>query len=168
MRSLRPRARTTRLVTRKLGDELLVYDLDRHRVYCLNQLATQVFRHCDGKTTLPDIARRVGDVLRIPVGEQAVRLGLLRLEKARLLEESVSGAFNTSRRDLLRNLGRAAVVAVPVVTALSVPTAAQAASCGCRVMTFFPCGGCQAGASCGDTCSRTCKPGLGGALFCLP
>ena len=47
LESIRPRARTRRLVTRDLGDELLVYDLDRHKAYCLNQIAMQVFRHCE-------------------------------------------------------------------------------------------------------------------------
>jgi len=168
MRSVRPRARTTRLVKRELGDELLVYDLDRHRVHCLNHMAAEMLRCCDGKTTVSDMALRVGDVLGIPVGEDAVRLGLLRLEKAHLLEDGAFGIFNASRRDLLRNLSRAAVVAVPVVTALSVPSAAQAASCGCRAFTWGPCFGCPEGASCGWGCHRRCQKvdGLPG-LFCV-
>src|SRR5579864_3664192 len=130
MESVAPRARTNRLVTRDLGDELLVYDLDRHKAYCLNQVAMQVFRHCDGKTTIPDMALRVGNALGMPVDEQAVRLGLLRLDKAHLLDSPVAQILHTSRRELLRTLGRAAVVVVPLVTAITVPTSAQAAS-GC-------------------------------------
>ena len=130
MASVGPRARTSRLVTRDLGDELLVYDLERHKAYCLNQVAMQVFRHCDGETTIPDMALRIGNALGLPVDEQAVRLGLLRLEKAHLLDSPVAQILHTSRREMLRTLGRAAAVVVPLVTAITVPTSAQAAS-GC-------------------------------------
>jgi len=128
MESVGPRARTNRLVTRDLGDELLVYDLDRHKAYCLNQVARQVFRHCDGNTTIPDMARRVGSALGLPVDEHAVRLGLVRLEKAHLLDDPVGLTLHSSRREMLRTLGRAAAVVVPLVTAITVPTSAQTAS----------------------------------------
>jgi hypothetical protein len=128
MESVGPRARTNRLVTRDLGDELLVYDLERHKAYCLNRVAMEVFRHCDGETTIPDMALRIGDALGLPVDERAVRLGLVRLEKAHLLDSPVAEILHTSRREMLRTLGRAAVVVVPLVTAITVPTSAQAAS----------------------------------------
>jgi hypothetical protein len=118
-------------VTRELGDELLVYDLERHKAYCLNQVAMQVFRHCDGETTIPDMARRVGDALGLAIDEQAVRLGLVRLEKAHLLDGPVGLTVHTSRREMLRTLGRAAAVVVPLVTAITVPTSAEAANTGC-------------------------------------
>ncbi len=162
MESIRPRARTDRLVTRDLGDELLVYDLERHKAYCLNHVAMQVFRLCDGETTIPDLAHRIGDVLGVPVDERAVRLGLMRLEKARLLDGPVEPILHTSRREMLSTLGRAAVVALPVVTAITVPTSAQAAS-GCLPFGS-PCTGsmqCCPGLSCnasiGNPGSKTCN-----------
>ena len=131
MESVGPRARTNRLVTRDVGDELLVYDLERHKAHCLNRVAMQVFRHCDGETTIPDMALRIGGALGLPVDEQAVRLGLVRLENAHLLDSPVAQILHTSRREMLRTLGRAAVVVVPLVTALTVPTSAEAANTGC-------------------------------------
>jgi hypothetical protein len=130
MESVVPRARTNRLVTRELGDELVVYDLERHKAYCLNRVAMLVFRGCDGETTIPDMARRIGGALGLPVDEQAVRLGLVRLEKAHLLDSPVAQILHTSRREMLRTLGRAAVVVVPLVTAITVPTSAQAQATG--------------------------------------
>src|SRR5262249_59112511 len=112
--------RTNRLVTRDLGDELLVYDLERHKAYCLNLVARQVFRHCDGETTIHEMAIRIGDALGTRVSEDSVRLGLSRLEKAHLLEHPVGLDLRASRREALRNLGRAAVALVPLVTAISV------------------------------------------------
>ena len=131
MESVGPRARTNRLVTRDLGDELLVYDLERHKAYCLNRVAMQVFRHCDGETTVQDMALRIGNALGLSVDEQAIRLGLLRLEKAHLLDDTVGLTLHSSRREMLRTLGRAAVAVVPLVTAITVPTSAQAAT-GCK------------------------------------
>src|SRR4029077_15649230 len=104
MASVGPRARTSRLMARALGDELLVYDLERHKAYCLNQVAMQVFRHCDGETTIPDMALRIGNALGMPVDKQAVRLGLVRLEKAHLLDTPVTQILHTSRREMLRTL----------------------------------------------------------------
>ena len=162
MESIRPRARTERLVTRDLGDELLAYDLERHKAFCLNHMARQVFRHCDGETTIPDMARRIGDVLGIPIDERAVRLGLMRLEKAHLLDGPAVQMRHTSRREMLSTLGRAAVVVMPLVTAITVPTSAQAAS-GCLPFGS-PCTGsmqCCPGLSCnasvGNPGMKTCN-----------
>ena len=164
MESVGPRARTSRLVTRDLGDELLVYDLERHKAYCLNRVAMQVFRHCDGETTIPDMALRIGSALGLPVDEQAVRLGLVRLDKAHLLDGPVGDTVHSSRRDMLRTLGRAAVVVLPLVTALTVPTSAQAAGSGgnCSGPCSFEGQGC-------DVSGRgkcTCKTKPNGDLVC--
>jgi len=159
--SVGPRARTSRLVTRDLGDELLVYDLERHKAYCLNQVAMQVFRHCDGETTIPDMALRIGNALGLPVDEQAVRLGLVRLEKAHLLDDPVGLTLHTSRRELLRSLGRAAVVVVPLVSVITVPTSAQAQATGVCPTLGKP---CRSTADCGNPSMCKCNP----AGFCAP
>ena len=155
MASEGPRARTHRLVTRDLGDEILVYDLERHKAYCLNRVARQVFRHCDGETTIQDMAVRIGDALGMPVDEQSVRLGLLRLEKAHLLEHPVGLTSRASRREALRSLGRAAAVVVPLVTAITVPTSAQAQATGvCPTLGAM----CRSTADCGNPAKCKCNP----------
>ena len=141
MASLGPRARTSRLVTRDLGDELLVYDLERHKAYCLNRVAMQVYRHCDGETTIQDMALRIGNALGMPVDERAVRLGLVRLERAHLLDSPVAQILHVSRREMLRKLGRAAAVVGPLVTAITVPTSAQAQATGCISNSSESCAG---------------------------
>jgi hypothetical protein len=150
MKSIKPQARTSQLVTRDLGDELLVYDLDRHKAYCLNRVATQVFRHCDGQTTISDMVPRVGKILGTPIDELIVRLGLARLKKARLLDGPPDLAFSSSRREMLRTFGRAAVVVVPLVTSLTVPMSAEAVSC--------PSHPCSNTAECGNPSRCKCNP----------
>ena len=155
MGSVGPRTRTNRLVTRDLGDELLVYDLERHKAYCLNRVARQVFRHCDGDTTIQDMAVRIGDALGMRVDERSVRLGLLRLEKAHLLERPLGSLLRASRREALRTLGRAVVAAVPLVTAISVPTSAQAQATGvCPTLGQS----CTNTAQCGNPSKCKCNP----------
>ena len=156
MASVGPRARTSQLVTRDLGDELLVYDLERHKAYCLNRMAMQVYRLCDGETTIPDMALRIGNALGVPVDEQAVHLGLLRLEKAHLLENPLRLILHTSRREMLRTLGKAAVVVVPLVTAITVPTSSAQAQTGCKP-NGMPC------VTSSECCSHNCT--TSGASF---
>ena len=160
MNAIKPRARSSRLVMRDVGDELLVYDLERHKAYCLNSLARQVFRHCDGATRIQDMAVRIGNALGMPVDEQSVRLGLLRLEKAHLLENPLELTPRASRREALRTLGRAAMVVAPLVTAISVPTSAQAQATGC-LQNGNP---CMTGNQC---CSGRCQSTSAGFNVCV-
>ena len=161
MNAIKPRARSSRLVMRDVGDELLVYDLERHKAYCLNRVAMQVYRHCDGETTIPDMALRIGNVLGTPVDERAVRLGLVRLERAHLLDCPVAQILHASRREMLRTLGRAAVVVVPLVTAITVPTSAQAAS------NCIPEGGpCTSSGQCCPGLSCNASIGMPGMKTC--
>ncbi|MBV9278705.1 MAG: hypothetical protein JOZ41_01360, partial [Chloroflexi bacterium] len=46
---LAPRARKNGLIVRELEDEVLVYDLERHRAHCLNRAAGLVWKHADGE-----------------------------------------------------------------------------------------------------------------------
>jgi hypothetical protein len=124
--------RTQGLVIDDLPDEVLVYDLERQSAHCLNRTAALVWRSCDGNTSAAKIARRLELELDASFNEELVWMALGQLEKLHLLEQSVSvpSQFShLSRRQLIRNLGLAAAVALPVVTSIVVPTAVQAATC---------------------------------------
>ena len=125
----RPQARASGLVVRKLADEVLVYDLERHRSHCLNPTAALVWDMCDGQTTLGEMARRLGERLNAAVDEQLVGLALAQLERRRLLcGGRAPRARAVSRRALVRRAGIAAVL-LPLVTSIAVPTALAAVSC---------------------------------------
>jgi hypothetical protein len=148
-----PRRRVQNLVVDDgLPDELLVYDLDRHKAHCLNQAAALVWKSWDGKSTASEIARRISRKLKSDFPEDAVWLALRQLERLHLLEGSASIPHRfaaTSRREMIRNLSIAAVVAVPIVTSIVSPTPAQAVSC---AQSGEPCGSnglaCCGGAAC--------------------
>src|SRR6266581_6415040 len=154
-----PRLREDGLVVQELPEEVLVYDLARHEAHCLSPLAAAIWRACDGRTTVGEIARRVPGPTGRPLEADVVRLTLDRLAKARLLEGEMAARprlSHHSRRELLR---KAAAIGGLSVLSLSAPTAALAVSClpagSCVDKTCFNgaqrcCAGCrQTGNLCG-------------------
>jgi coenzyme PQQ synthesis protein D (PqqD) len=128
-----PHAREEGLVVEELPDELLVYDMDRHKAHCLNQTAALVWKHCDGQTPVQDIALILRDKLNTPADEEVVWFSLDQLNRARLLREPVKRPGTTpalSRRELIRRVGLAAALSVPLITTILAPTAFAALSCG--------------------------------------
>jgi Coenzyme PQQ synthesis protein D (PqqD) len=121
----------TNAISRQLQDELIVYDLGTDRAHSLNHTAGEVWKLCDGKTTVPEMVARLDPMLP-GIDNQVLLATLVELQKAGLLEKtsfSLSQDSSRSRRDILRKIGKLAVVAVPVVTSIAVPTPAMAASC---------------------------------------
>jgi hypothetical protein len=127
---LTPQARNEGLLVRELADELLVYDLERHRAHALNRTAAWVWRHCDGKTSVAEMAASLHRDLGAPSNEEAIWLALQRLGKAHLLEEKLPPRVNgasSSRRALMRNLAMASGLAL--VTSITAPEAQANQSC---------------------------------------
>lgn len=113
---MKPRVRRGGLIVRKLPEEVLVYDRERHQAHCLNPSAALVFRRADG--------RRLG----VPADERWVHLALDDLRRAHLLATpDATGPRSTSRRRLLKRMGVAAV-ALPAVASVLAPTPAEAAN----------------------------------------
>lgn len=112
-------------IVRQVGDEFLVYDLKTNKAHCLNRIAAEVWMLCDGKTTVAEIVRKVGET-KSSVDEAVIELALSRLQEAGLIDQD-SGAepMIPSRRVALRKMATAAL-ALPLVTTILVPTAAQA------------------------------------------
>jgi hypothetical protein len=125
-----PQARTDRLLWTDMPDGLLVYDLKRYRGHFLNQAATLIWRHCDGRTdvaALSALLRRA----ELPADEAVVWLALDRLAKAHLLQRELARpAAGISRRAVMRKLGLAGglTVLLPVVASIAAPTPAMASS----------------------------------------
>ena len=123
-----PVARQDNLLTQDVGDELVVYDQTRHRVHRLNQTAASVWRQCDGRTTIADMAMVLP---QHEASEEVVWLALEKLGKAHLLESSVESPAEVrdqSRRDWMKRMAFAggAALLLPVVTSMSAPTPAMA------------------------------------------
>ncbi len=155
-----PRAREEGIVIHEIEDELLIYDLDRHKAHCMNRVAALIWRRCDGSTTPLAIAERIGAESGVECTEEVVLFGLERLSKAHLLSEGVlDTGRGISRRDLIRRFGIGAALALPAITSLIAPEAASAATCGVEGDTCFRSSTC---------CGRCCKDVGGGKLECKP
>lgn len=160
---MKPRRRTQGLVVKELPEEVLVYDLERHRAHCLNPTAALVFKHCDGDTTVSEIAGVLRTRLRVPADGKWVHLALDHLEKAHLLEECGDASWApSSRRELIRRLGLTGAALLPLVSSVVAPTPVEAAatcvdSC-FLVADFTPCGTpscicvCDGGVCTGGSC----------------
>jgi hypothetical protein len=127
----KPLARADELVVRDMESEVLVYNLASDEAISLNLFAAAVWRACDGSRSVANLMAKLhedmpGDL----VTEAAVWQALDMLSRCDLLQQPVMTPVNHGRRELMKALGKGAV-AVPIVAMISVPAAAQAASCGC-------------------------------------
>ena len=157
---LTPTARRQGLVIQRLDDEVLVYDLERHRAHCLNLAAAAIWEQCDGQTSVPEMVRRLQAAIDPAVDEAFVMHGLGQLSKRRLLLQRVARGADLSRREALRRFGLAAAVGLPVVASILAPTAAEAVTC---AGNGGACGGpglpCCTGCACiNGMCLGTCLP----------
>jgi hypothetical protein len=145
-----PSLRAAALIVKDLPDEVLVYDKVSDKAHCLNQTAALVWRACNGQRMPAEIARKLTSELDANVSEDTVLLALEQLEKINLLEryETAPASFaGLSRRQMVRTLGLAAAVALPVVTTIIAPTPVQAGTCKHNNSS------CSTGADC---CSGVC------------
>jgi hypothetical protein len=128
-----PRARIENIVSRKVLDEVVIYDKTRDVGTALNVFAAEVWDRCDGQSSPAAIAQALSEGRSEPVDERAVWLAVDKLSRAKLLDEPVkmppSVMGGASRREVMRTLSLGAAAAVPVVLSVSALTLAQVVSC---------------------------------------
>ena len=157
-RHTRPLARAEGLVVRELPEEVLVYDLDTHKAMCLNRTAALVWKNCDGRRDVAAIARALSAEFDAPVAEEVVWLALERLSRERLLAERVrrpASRASLPRREVIKKLGLAAAIALPAITAIVAPTAAEASTCLPGGAQCTDSAQCCSGLCSGGTCTGT-------------
>lgn len=143
--SFQPLARKEKLVTEQMADELLVYDLETHKAHCLNLTSAIVWQYCNGKNNISQIAKLASKDLQASVSEEVVILALNQLEKNHLLTKKENIKFilqNVSRRDLMKRIGIASAIALPISSTMVAPTALAAVSCPCSSDVDCVSGGC--------------------------
>ncbi|MGI8919893.1 MAG: PqqD family protein [Pyrinomonadaceae bacterium] len=168
-----PRARKAGLVVKGLNEEVLVYDLERDRAHSLNQSAAFVWKQCNGRRTVSEVAQAMSKEFKVPSDEQTVWLALDQLSKFYLLDEKVTrpaGMPRISRRDMMR-IGAAAAFALPVIVSIVAPTTANAQSAinpsVCNALAQPNCGGTPCtGGSGGQTCQPFGAVGVGNPCKC--
>ena len=150
--TFRPQARKLKeeIILERVLEELVVYDLKRGKCHSLNETATKIWTHCDGKHTVADIARdlRIGSALEQDQANKVAWLGINQLIKVGLLQGKPSRneahPRSLSRRNLLRALG--GLIVLPVVASIVAPTPAQAFTVVGPCFPFYP--------GCSNACSE--------------
>jgi hypothetical protein len=131
MKENKPLSRKEGIVVQELNGEVLIYNLNDNKAFCLNETSALVWQLCDGNKSVSEISQAVGTKLNAPVSEDLVWLALDQLKNEKLIansEEIVPDFNGTSRREVIKKIGLTSVVALPFVSSLIAPTAAQAAS----------------------------------------
>jgi hypothetical protein len=154
-----PISRKEELVVQETQDEVLVYDLKSNKAHCLNETSAMVWQYCDGTKTSQQIAAELTGKLGKPVSDDLVWLALDQLKENDLLsfDPPIEPHYQgVSRRDVMKRIGLASAVALPVIFGLVAPVAVHAGSCnGPNAPGCVPDGGpCTRDADC---CSCFCS-----------
>ncbi len=151
-----PMARNSGLVVQEMPDEVLVYDMDTNKAHCLNQSAAFVWKSCDGNNTVGDIVRHFEANGNGKVTEDFVWLAIDQLNENGLMDSKIAPRFEgQSRRQVLKTIGLASMVALPVIASLVAPQKALGSvSCACTG------GGAPCRAGCPVACSTTTGAGV--------
>lgn len=126
-----PLSRNDGLVIQEVDQEVLIYDLETNKAICLNPTAKFVWQHCDHKTSIHEVTKKLSGKFDSKITGDVVRLALNELKKANLLEKetvSIGAEEKVSRRDLVVKYGVPMAV-LPIIMSLVAPTSAQTGSC---------------------------------------
>ena len=154
-----PVARKNGLVVQEMPEEVLIYDLDTNKAHCLNNTAAFVWKSCNGNNSVADIAKMFESDTGNSVQEDFVWLAIEQLNDKNLLKGNLTPAFKgRSRRDVIKKIGFASMIALPIVASLAAPTSVLAAnSCQCvNPGQCTPQTGCPSTANCNP--SGRCAP----------
>jgi hypothetical protein len=123
-----PRARQDGLLEEAVGEELLLYDRESHTAHCLSPIAASVWRHCDGKRDIAELARlaAASENLVADVLHELREKDLLDAEP-QLMQNTISGI---SRREAIGRAARygAAATAGSLIVSATAATPAMASS----------------------------------------
>jgi hypothetical protein len=124
-----PVARKEGMVIQEMPNEVLVYDLETNKAHCLNQTAATIWKSCDGSNSVTDISKLLAKTSGSAVEEDLIWLAIDQLNEKNLLETQIAPKFNgQTRREVIKKVGLAAVIALPIISSLAAPKAAHAGS----------------------------------------
>lgn len=131
MSLLYPRSRQTEIVIQEFDDEVVIYDLKNDKALALNKTCTFVWQRCNGNQEISQISQALAKHNNQSANEDIVWLAIKILTKADLLEnaEDLKSNFDgLNRRTMVKKIGLATMIALPMISTLIAPTAINAAS----------------------------------------
>lgn len=173
MQKTTPLARKENIVVQELNNEILIYDLKTNKVFGLNETSALVWQYSDGKRNVSEIAKKLAQKLNAPIDEDFVWLALGKLEEENLITGEIPANFEGStRREVIKRVGLASMIALPVISSLIAPSAlhAQSNNCGIAPNIALGCscvvGGLANSGNCASGCCnfvQASQPGI-----CVP
>src|SRR6476620_5693303 len=95
-----PLARNTNIIVQEAGKELLIYDLNIHQAFNLNETSKIIYRHCNGKTSLVELKRKY------KFTDDLIYFALEELQQYNLIEsEKINYFGKLTRRQVIRQVG---------------------------------------------------------------
>lgn len=160
-----PVSRKDNLVVQELDNEVLIYDLNNNKVFCLNHTSALIWQACDGEKTIPEISKYVSKKLNLLANEDLIWFALDQLKKEKLIDSELPNWFEgVSRREIIKKVGFATMIALPLVASIAAPLATQAQSINCMVCISFQMGGdCGLCANIVGSCFDNSNCGMGQA-----
>lgn len=159
-----PQSRQSDIVVQEFENETLIYDLKTNKAFCLNETSSMIWQLSDGTKTVSEISQILTKKLKLPMSEEVIWLALDSFKKDNLLEESKQFVINfkgLSRRQVIKNIGFASMIMLPLVSSIVAPSAAMAQSGLNRALLAT----CTAPEQCASgNCSMTTFPNL----CCVP
>jgi hypothetical protein len=157
----KPISRKANIVVQDLETEVLIYDLTTNKAFCLNQTAGLVYQLCDGRRTVAEISDLMSKELKTLVSEDFVWLALDGLKKDGLLEntDELANHFGgLTRREIVKRVGLASMVMLPLISSVVAPSAVMAASSSGELFGACDSFVCQSGLRC-----KACNESGGGS-----
>lgn len=135
-----PKLRTENLIEQNLKNETLIYDLNTNQAFNLNETSTLVYQACSREMTFAELKNKY------QFSDDFIYLALDELKRRNLLmpESSYISPFaGISRREVIRQVGLASMIALPLIIGITAPSAAHAASgviTGCQTNVCYASG----------------------------
>lgn len=119
-----PKTRTSNILEMKADGELLIYDLRHNKAYNLNETSKIIYKACADQLSYDEL-KRVSNFT-----DDLIHFALDQLKNQNLLadESYVSPFEGLNRREVIRKVGLASIIALPVISVLIAPAAVNASS----------------------------------------
>jgi hypothetical protein len=121
------RYKQKQVISRVVGNELLIYEEQSHTAHCLNEVAREIWLTCEQDRSATQVLYALRSQYPA-IGEDSIAGALDTLVSAGLLEATpIVEDVSHSRRQAVRRIITAAAV-LPVITSILVPPASAAQS----------------------------------------
>lgn len=136
----KPISRSNNIILQEIADEVLIYDLEVNKAFCLNETSAMIWQECNGKQSVTEISQKLSRKLKTNISKEIVWLAISQFKTDGLLknDDEIGTPFDgLTRREVVKKIGFASMIALPTIASVVAPNAVQAQSavCSCASTT---------------------------------